>query len=69
MTCQLAALCKRALSRLSWTRAVSFPKLTGFCPTFHTDTPDVERLAQVLSERLLISWFAYAFLNHYAGVE
>src|SRR5437899_12061256 len=25
MTCQLTALCKRVVSRLSWTRAVSFP--------------------------------------------
>jgi hypothetical protein len=30
------------------------PKLTGLFPTFHADTPDVERLAQVLSERLLM---------------
>ncbi len=30
------------------------PKWTGLFPTFHADTPDAERLAQVLSERLLM---------------
>jgi len=30
------------------------PKLTDLFPTFHADTPDVERLAQVLSEHLLM---------------
>ena len=62
MTCQLAALCKRVLSRLSWTRAVSFPNKPvairrGISRVFNCQRPS--RSNQ--SVPIVGKWLRYAF--------